>query len=202
MTRKVNFSFDLPEIERTDLEVTSSRFYELPPHIWRVWDNFDAVLPDPPVGADDLGINGGTFATATPAIETHDVKTTSSTSYARALFTLPPEYITAGAATITAHAGVTGAVASSSMTMDFKAYIMNNEGGITVPTDATNDIVRTAAQSINNLTLATKTYTVYVVDLGPGSRLDIRMALTWVDANAVTMTGIVGKVGLNLDIRG
>ena len=66
--------------------------YIVPLTSLRVHNNLAALLPNPSA-SDDLGFPATqTFGTTSPFIESFDVKTLTTTLYARGQFTLPPEY--------------------------------------------------------------------------------------------------------------
>ena len=105
--------------------------------------------------ADDLGLIGGTFATASPCIETYDVKAAGAvTLYARAAFQLRPEYDAGQTVLIRAHAGMVTTISDTTATLDFQAFESDNESGISA------DLVTTVATTINSVTLADIDYAV------------------------------------------
>lgn len=186
----------LPGVARTNLVLDQAQVYLIPWEAWRVWDAYGTNLPA--TGAtDDLGLYGGTFGTATPSIQTGDVKTTTITRYARAVFRIPPEFSTGGSVKIRAHAGMKTTIADGSATIDFQAYRSDKEDSLG------SDLVTTSATTINLLVKANKDFSVTASTLLPGDYLDIRMTVAIVDtAGATAVIGFVGSVEILLDIKG
>src|SRR5690348_12938106 len=83
----------LPQIDRSDLTQDSLQTYIVPWEAWRTWDAYAVNLPATG-GTDDLGLYGTTWGTSAPSIQTGDVKTTTITRRARAMFCIPPEFVT------------------------------------------------------------------------------------------------------------
>ena len=184
-----------PNITRAKL-VQESKGYSLPWELWRVWNAFETLIPGTSA-ADDLGLYGGTFGTNTPMIKSYDLKTLSTSLYARTTFTIPAEYDAAQALTLRAKAGMQTTVSDTSCVIDFEVYKSNNEGGLG------SDLCATAATSINSLTLANKDFTITSTGLAGGDVLDIRMTVTVVDgATATAVTAAIGLVQMIAAIRG
>ncbi len=184
-------------IGRSDLTQDTSQEYTLRPEDWRVWDNMAALLPT--AGAtDDLGIVEGTFGTDSPSLQTEDLKTAGATNnYARRTFALPPEYDSGETIVVRLHAGMLTTVADTSATIDVECYLSDEEAGIG------SDICATAAQSINNLVLADKDFTITATGLAAGDLLDIRITTAINDgASGTSVIGIVGAAKILLDIKG
>jgi hypothetical protein len=187
----------LPTYPRTSLTQEDNARAKIQPTDWRVWDAMGTVLPGTPAN-DDLGLVGGTFGTASPSIQTGDLKAAGSTTrYARCTFQLPYTYVAGQSVTIRAHAGMLATVADTAATIDFAAYRSNDEAGIG------SDLITTSATTINSLTLADKDFTLTASTLAPGDTLDIRMAVLVNDAaTATAVTGIVGAVEILIDVKG
>ena len=78
-----------PGVTRSELIQDDNAKYKIPHTAWRVWDAMQTPLPNPSAN-DDLGLYGGTFGTASPTIQTRDVKALGAvTHYARCQFVLP-----------------------------------------------------------------------------------------------------------------
>jgi hypothetical protein len=184
-------------LSRSQLTQEDNAPYKVPFESWRVWDAFGTLLPATPAN-DDLGIVGGTFGSASPSIQTGDLKSAGATSRrARVTFSLPPEYVAGQSVTIRAHAGMLTTVADASATIDFEVYKSDDEAGIG------SDLCATAAQSINSLTLSDKDFAITATGLAPGDTLDIRMTVAVNDAATGTaVAGIVGGVEVLLDVKG
>lgn len=193
------FGGDTTGIARDDVVQETLTPFDLPPETWRIYDNMDALLPDPPTTGDDIGIVSGTFGSATPSLQTRDVKGVGAAPhYARRLFQLPHNYVAGETVQIRLHAGMVTTVADVTATCDVEVYKSNNEGGV-----SGGDLCATAATSINNLTAADKDFTITSTALSPGDWLDIRIALHINDGSTVTaVKGMIGRIQLLCDTKG
>lgn len=186
-------------VARSDLTQENLTAFDLPPETWRIYDNMDALLPDPPTTGDDIGIVSGTFGSATPSLQTRDVKAVGAAPhYARRLFQMPCNYVAGETVTIRLHAGMLTTPADTTATVDVEAYKSNNEGGV-----SGSDLCTTSATSINSLTAADKDFTITPTALSPGDWIDIRIAIHINDAATVTaVKGMIGRVQLLCDTKG
>lgn len=189
-------------IERADLAQDSLTAFVLTPETWRVHDNMDALLPDPPTdgnSVDDLGIVSGSFGTGTPSIQTgNDAAAASTTKRMRRLVSLPFNYTAGETVQIRLHAGMLTTVADNAATADVEAYKSDTAGGV-----SGSDLCATNAQSINNLVLADKDYTITATSLNPGDMLDVRVSVTVIDAATnAAVKAIIGKTALMCDTKG
>jgi len=173
-------------IDRSKL-AQETKTYNLPFENFRVHDAFGTLLPGTS-SSDDLGLYGGTYGTNTPRIATYDVKTLSTTLYARTTFTLPAEYDAAQAVTIRIKGAAVTTVASTTLNVDVECRKSNNEGGLG------SDICATSAQSINNLSYTNRDFTITPTGLAAGDVLDIRISIIVVDA--ATGTAVIGSLGV------
>lgn len=192
----------LPEtygIVRSDLVQESLTPFDLPPETWRVHDNMDALLPDPPAGSDDLGIVSGTFGTGVPSIQTNDLKAAGATTqYARRMVQLPYNYVAGETVKIRLRGKMVTTVADTTATVDVQAYLSDNDGAV-----SGSDLVTTSATSINSLTGADKDFTLTSTSLSPGDWLDVRIAIAVNDAATVTaVKGCIGRAQLLCDTQG
>jgi len=187
----------LPEYQRTNLQQESVQPYPIPWDAWRVWDAFQTNLPGT-AATDDLALVGGTFGTNAPSIESGNLASAGATTrYARATITIPPEYVAGQTVQIVFNAGMVGAVADNSATIDVQAYLSDGFAGIG------SDLVAEAAQSINSLTEAEKTFNLDATNLAAGECLDVRIAVAVNDAaTGGTVKARIGFVDLRLDIKG
>lgn len=186
----------LPSYARTNLAQDPNAVFAIPMVNLRVWDALATNLPATPAN-DDLGLVGGTFASATPKISTGDVKAAGCTRYARFQFQLPVEYDAGMSLTLRLHAGMTTTVADTSATVDVECYKSDGEAGLG------SDLCATAAQSINSLTDADKDFTITPTGLTAGDVLDIRLTIVVVDA--ATGTAVIADIGaieFLVDIKG
>jgi hypothetical protein len=186
----------MPTISRTSLVQDPNIAFAVPMTSLRVWDAIATNLPGAAAN-DDLGLDGGTWATNSPCITTGDVKAASSTRYARFQVALPAEYDAGQTVTLRFHAGMKTTVADTSCTLDLVAYKSDQEAGIGA------DLCATAAQSINSLTDADYDFVITPTGLTAGDVLDCRIAVAYVDA--ATGTAVIAQIGaieLLCDIKG
>lgn len=186
----------LPTINRAYMTQDALAAYPISPLAWRVHDAPQTNLPGTS-SSDDLGVYGATFATNSLYIATYDVKTLTTTLYARTFLYLPAEYDPGETVTVRLYAGMKTTVASTSATVDVQCYESDGFGGIG------SDLCTTSATSINSLTAANKDFTITPTTLAAGDLLDIRVAIAVTDA--ATGTAVIGAIGaayLLLDIKG
>jgi hypothetical protein len=173
---------------------TNSRF-GIPFTSWRVWDAMHTNLPGTSA-TDDLGLIGGTFATASPTIQTSDLKTVTATRYARVVIALPHNYQDGQTVTLRFHAGMKTTIADGSATLDVQCYESDLEEGIGA------DLCTTAAIDINSVTLADRDFTITPTGLVKGDVLDIRIAIAVVDtATGTAVIGIIGNAEVLIDCQ-
>jgi hypothetical protein len=119
------------------------------------------------------------------------------TLYARALVPLPAEYDPGASVSIRVKAGMVGAVADTSATVDVEAFALDGAGEIG------SDLCSTAAQSCNSLTFDNLDFVLTATALSPGDVLDVRVAVAVNDAaTASAVAAAVGALELLCDIRG
>ena len=186
-------------ILRSNLVQENLTPFDLPPETWRIYDNMDALLPDPPTTGDDIGIVSGTFGTATPSLQTRDVKGVGAAPhYARRMVQLPHNYVSGETVTIRLRAGMITTQADTTATVDVECYKSNNEGAV-----SGSDLCATSAISCNSTTFADKDFTITPTSLSPGDWLDIRIAIHVNDGATVTVVkGAIGRVQLLCDTKG
>lgn len=163
----------------------------------RVWDAFNTVLPGT-AATDDLALIGGTFGTAHPMVQAGDLKAAGATTrYARFTFVVPECYDDAETVTLILSAGMKTTIADTSCTVDVECYRHDKVGGISA------DLCATAAQSINSLTFADKSFTITPTAMAKGDVLDIRIAIACNDAATGTaVTPTIANIDFALDIKG
>jgi hypothetical protein len=165
---------------------------------FRMHDSITTVLPGTAAN-DDLGITGGTFGTNPVYLTTGDVKNGNSARYARALIPLPAEYVDGETVTLRVTCGMQTTVAGTSCTIDCVAYEVTGASA----TGISADLCATAAQDMNSLTAAAKDFTITPTALAAGDVLDVRLAITYVDAvNGTAVIGNIYKVTLLCDVKG
>ncbi len=188
------------KITKENLEQRDLQSYALPVESWRVFDDYPTPLPGTSA-SDDLGVTTGAFGTGVPYIGAGDCKVASVTRYARIFFTLPPEYEDGQTVQIRAACGMLTTIADTSAVVDFECYLAGED-----TLKIGSDLVTTAAQNINNLVAGSfedKVFNISATTLGPGSRLDIRMTITSVDAATVTaVIPAIALVEIQADIKG
>lgn len=163
----------------------------------RVWDAFATLLPAT-AAADDLGLYGGTFGTNPPMVKAGDCKALGATSrYARTQVIVPECYESGQTVQIVITAGMVTTVADASCVVDVECYRLDKISGIS------SDLCATAAQSINSLTFAAKTFAITPSLLVAGDVLDIRITITCTDAaTATAVTPVIAGLDATFDIRG
>lgn len=172
--------------------------FPIPLTDFRVWDALQTPLPGAG-SSDDLGLVGGTFATATPSLRTQDLKAAgASSNRARVLVQLPWEYQAGQSVRIRLKAGMITTVAGTSATIDCEAYKQQSS-----PTDAIgSDLVTTAAQSINSLVFADMDFVVLPTSMSPGDILDVRITTAVNDgASATAVIAGITSCKLMCDVR-
>lgn len=186
-----------PKRDRSDLIQENLAIYPFPLTELRVWDARQTLLPGTSA-ADDLGLYGGTFATNAIRIMTYDVKTVGATNlYAAGRLALPVEYVAAETVQMRFSAGMVGAVADASCTLDLTMYAIDRVGAVG------SDLCTTAAQSINSLTFADKDFTITASGLSPGDELEFRVDIAPNDAaGGSSVQGAIAAIELLCDIRG
>ena len=186
-----------PPLTRAGLLQETLAVYPIPMTWWRVWDALATNLPGTSA-TDDLGLIGGTFATASPTIQTSDLKAAGATTrYARCSIPLPVEYTAGETVVLRFHAGMKTTIADNTATLDVQAYESDSEEGISA------DLCTTAVTTINSLVMADISFTITATTLAAGDLLDCRIAVAINDAAAITaVIGIIGSAALLVDIRG
>lgn len=176
---------------------TDNAVFPIPFVDFRVWDALQTNLPGTPAN-DDLGLIGGTFGSAPPMIQAGDLKAAGATSrYARVQVQLPECYVAGETVSLVLTAGMLTTIADTSCTLDVEAYRAGKDGTIG------SDLCATAAQSINNLVFAAKTFVITAATLGPGDWLDVRITIACNDgATATAVTPALGGADLVCDIKG
>lgn len=187
----------LPVLPRASLAQLANAVFPVNLMDFRVWDAIQTNLPGT-AASDDLALIGTTYGSAAPSIRTLDFKNTSTTAYARALVRIPAEFQAAETVSIRVSAGMITTVASSSCTIDIEAWEIDSDNTL-----GAADLCATAAQSINSLTFADKTFTITSSGLVAGDILDVRVTIAGTDS--ATGTAVIGafcRLDLLADILG
>lgn len=182
---------------RASLVQETGKEYYLPLELARRHDHPALQLPETPAD-DDFGIVAGTFGSNTMTLKTADFKTAGASSiYARWSFEFPVEYVTGQAASIKCRASMS-AVADTSATIDWEAFITDGQGGV-----VGSDIVTTAATDVNSATAADYTFSLDPTALLAGTWIEIRLKVTITDAaGGSPVICTVGKPRLLLSVKG
>jgi hypothetical protein len=149
--------------------------------------------------SDDLGLTTGTFASAPIRMSAGDLKAAGATTRRARHPNVPvPEcYDAAETFQIIVGCGMATTVADTSCTVDIEVCRIGKDGTVGA------DICATAAQSMNSLTFAEKTFTITATSLTPGDALDIRVSITCTDAATGTaVTPEIASIDIAADIRG
>jgi hypothetical protein len=197
-------AFDIPSSytgswPRAALTQDTLQKYDLPFENFVVHDAPQTRLPGT-AATDDFGVVGATFGTNAITLETLDEKNNEGAHavYGRTTFRLPPEYVAGQAVQIVVAAGAGTTVASTSMTVDVEAHLVNATTGAVGA-----DLVSTVAQACNSLTAAAKTFTLDASALSPGDKLEIRLAITTNDsATGTAVKGVITNAYMSISIKG
>ena len=187
----------VPGISRSSIVQEDLAEYGVEFTSMRVHDALSSLLPATAT-ADDLGLAGSTtYGTATPYLLSSNAGGTSVTQYCRWQFPLPVEYVAGQSVRITMHCGAATAVSDGTMTVDCSAYLVDSEGGV-----SGSDLVSTAAQPCNSLTMSAKSFVITGTTLTPGSTLDCRLVAAITDSSSSTVYCKIGSVAMQCDIQG
>ena len=179
-------------LDRADINQTTIAAFNIPLTSFRIHDAFNTNLPGTSSG-NDLGLVGGTFGTASPVLQTADLKAAGATSnYARALFQLPAEYDAGETIIIRVHTQMVTTVSDTTSTIDVECYKVDQAGGIG------SDLCATAATTNNSLTDADIDFTITATGLAAGDVFDLR--ITSAVNDAATGTAVIAEIG-NVDLR-
>ncbi len=185
-----------PGINRTSLRQDDLAVFPIPFTDFRVHDAIQTVLPGT-AASDDLGLYGGTFGTSQPLIRTQDVKTLTTTLYARAQVRLPDSYVAAETVQIRLGVGMITTEADTTCTVDVQAYKVGKDNTLG------SDICATSATNMNSDTFDNKTFVITATTLVAGDVLDFRIAISVVDgASATAVIAAIAAVDLLCDVKG
>lgn len=195
---RVNGRISPPIAKTSILALAELQSFPIPLTEWRVWDAMQTLLPGTP-SADDLGLVGGTFGTATPSVRTEDLKTLGATNKrARFLVQIPWEYQSGESLTLRFMAGMITTIAGTSATLDCEAYKVQDDPD----TALGSDLVSTAAASINSLTFASTDFVITPTTLSPGDILDVRVTIAVNDgASGTAVIAGITSAKLLADVR-
>lgn len=147
--------------------------------------------------SDDLAIGVGTLGTQDFYLTTSDAKATTVTQYARYQVQVPYEFDAGETLQLVVNGEMNTTVSDGTATVDLEVYKSDLDGTVG------SDLCATAAQSINSLTAADKTFTVTATGLNPGDLLDVRVTIAITDsATGTAVIGRVNSIRRKLDCRG
>lgn len=178
---------------------TESKILEFPLSSFRTHDALGTGLPATSSN-DDFGLVTGTPGSGWPTLQGPDVGGTTATVYAGLMFGLPDDITVGTTPTITVVGGMIGGVAAGSpvSTVDVQLWRVADAADPTAPD---TDLCVTAAQSINSLTFAGKTFTLSAIvddadDFYPGVPLQLRITSVCTDGSNLTtpVTAVVSRV--------
>lgn len=182
-------------IETSKMEQRVLAEYRVPINAFRVWD---AISTNPVTAAanDDLGLVQGTWGSAVNKITAGDCKAASVTRRIYFSVPVPPNYDDGQTIQLRFRAKMETTLSDGTCTIDAEAYIAN-DGTLT------SDLVTTAAQSMNSLTVANYNFTLASGSIDPGDLIEVRLTIACVDtATATAVTPAVYEVALLCDTRG
>lgn len=140
-----------------------------------------------PAGAV-LGVVRGTPGTDSIRLQCVDQKANGGATSIVCLttMTLPPEYVDGETVQVVLNCKMVTTVSDTSAVVDLEAWPDDGDGTVSA------DICATAAQSINSLTAAAKTFTLTPTSLVAGSKIHLRFTITINDA--ATGTAVIGQI--------
>ncbi len=144
----------------------------------RVHDALQTNLPGTAAN-DDMGLITGTPGTDAPHLQGVDFGGGATDEKAAFEFVLPPEYRAGSPVSVRVKAGMITTVSDGTATVDVEVWKEDGAGLVG------SDICATAAQSINSLTKANKTFTITPTGLVAGDVLIIRLAFIGADVGNV-----------------
>jgi hypothetical protein len=164
---------------------------------FRVWDAYGTNLPST-AATDDLALITGTFGTNPARITAGDCKALGATTRRAGCFIIVPDHYDDGETIqLRIRCAMETTVASSSCTIDAECYI--GAGNNTVSAD----LVTTAAQSMNSLSVADYDFTLNASLVNPGDIIDVRISIACNDAATGTVVQpAIYRVQLLCDTRG
>ena len=195
-TIQATAQFTSPTIDRADLTQENSAEYVISPFDMRVHDAMQTVLPGTAAN-DDMGLITGTPGTDAPTLQGVDFGGTSTDEKATFLFPLPVEYVSGQAITCVVRGAMVTTTSDGTATVDVECWVADDNGGVG------GDICTTAAQSINNLTPADKSFTITPTSRVAGDVLVVRLSFAGSDSgNLGVMIPEIQKVSFVLSVKG
>lgn len=174
---------DIADGAAIDIDKTAQRpnlKYMINPLLWRQPAAMHTPLSNAASGSN-LELTTGTFGTGVPTVQTGDVKASTTSRSARMLISIPGEWMTGESLSLAAMAGMLTSISDNLATIDFQAYKVGDDS-----LKSGSDLVNVAAQSINSLSFAQKTFTLDTSTLSPGDWIDLQVTIAVTDAATVT----------------
>jgi hypothetical protein len=170
--------------------------YVIPLTQMRVHDALATNLPAT-ASADDMALITGTPGTDAPTLQGVDFGGTSTDEKCGFQFQLPVEYVAGESISLRVRVGMLAA-SDGTATIDVECWPQDDDGA------ATSDVCSTAAQSMNSITVANKTFVITPTGLVPGDMLNFRLSFGGSDSGNLSpnITCEIQKVTVLLDIRG
>lgn len=189
---------DNAEILYSQMKQRVLQTFPVPWTSFRTWDAW-ASNPVSSAASDDLALSTGalTASGAAGKITAGDVKNTSATRRIACFIPIPDHYDDGETIQLRIRAAMETTVASSSCTVDAEAFVVGTGSTVGV------DLVSTAAQSMNSLTVSDYDFTITASSVDPGNLLEVRITIASVDsATATAVTPAIYSVELLCDTRG
>lgn len=185
------------DIARSKLAQEANAVFPVDLTTLRVHDDLRSIVPATAAN-DDLGLTEGTFGTDAPMLVSADQASNgaATSAYARTLLRVPESFDTAQTLSMRLAARMQ-TIADVSAVVDVQVFKPDRNGSVG------SDLVTTAAQSINSVNWADKTFAVNTTAVVPGDLLDVRLAATIEDS--ATASGVIAEIGaleMLADIRG
>lgn len=170
--------------------------YAVPLTACRVHDALHTNLPATAAN-DDMALITGTPGTDAPTLQGVDFGGTSCDEKAAFEFALPPEYVSGETITVVVTAAMLTTLSDGTATVDVECWAIDGAGAVSA------DICATAAQSINSLTPAAKSFTITPTSRVAGDVLIVRLAFAGSDTgNVGVMIPEIQKVVVKCDVKG
>ena len=178
------------------LAIAELAAFNVPVTSWRTHDAMGTNLPGAAAN-DDLGLVGGTLGTGHPSLQAGDIGGASSTRYARALVTLPAEYVAGQTVKLRFYAACLTSAPDTTCTLDIVAYKIDGDNTVSADLAAAAE-----ANNIKTTVFDNVDFTITSTSLSPGDDLDVRVGITYADTgNLAVMTPVIGKTQLLCDVR-
>lgn len=175
----------MSNFQRSSCKVETNQEIGLPLLMWRDDDGQPMAAG---ASAGKFGQSVGGWGTGGIVLVGELANANTKTDQAFFELVLPQNYEAGTDLTVVVQARV-GAVLNTAATLDFEAYLSNENGGVG------SDICATTAQSINSATWAEYSFTITGTTLSPGRTIELYMQGVANDSGGTTNNGIqIGRV--------